>query len=55
MCAPPSPTATTPPPLNRLWERLAPGQRQELCQVLSLLVARRLRTLPGKEVEHEPR
>ena len=27
----------------------------ELCQVLGLLVARRLLAPPGKEVEHEPR
>jgi hypothetical protein len=46
----------TPPVLvNQLWERLTPGQRQQLCQVLSLLVARRLLPPPGKEVEHEPR
>jgi hypothetical protein len=40
--------------LTQLWERLTPGQRQQLCQVLSLLVARRLLPLPSKEVTHEP-
>jgi hypothetical protein len=55
-CAPPSPAATTPSlPLTQLWERLGPGQRQELCQVLSLLVARPLQPPPAKEVKHESR
>jgi hypothetical protein len=53
---PPSPAATTPLlPLTQLWERLGPGQRQELCQVLSLLVARRFQPPPRKEVKHESR
>jgi len=52
--APPPAAGTSPPVLTQLWERLTPGQRQQLCQVLSLLVARRLLPLPGKEVAHEP-
>jgi len=54
-CAPPPPPESTPLPVSQLWGRLTPGQRQQLCQVLSLLVARRLLPPPGKEVEHEPR
>ena len=41
--------------LNRLWDAAHARPRQQLCQVLSLLVARRLLPPPGKEVEHEPR
>jgi hypothetical protein len=36
-----------------LWERLAATQQQQLRQVLSLLVARRLLPVARKEVEHD--
>ena len=38
---------------NQLWRRLSDRQRQELCQALSELVARRMS--PQMEVTHEPR
>ena len=36
------------------WQQLEPSLRQQLCQVLSLLLARRLLPIAQKEVEHEP-
>jgi hypothetical protein len=39
--------------LAHVWERLASMQRQQLCQVLSLLIARRLLPSVRKEVTHE--
>ena len=55
-CAPPSSTAAAQPPLaNDLWQRLPTSLRQQLCQVLSLLVARRLLPGPAQEVTYEAR
>jgi len=44
-----------PLPFPQLWQRLAPQTQQQLCRLLSELVARRLLPTPAKEVEHEPR
>ena len=38
---------------RQLWERLATKQQQQLRQVLSQLVVRRLLPAARKEVEHE--
>ena len=39
---------------QQLWGQLTASQRQQLCVVLSEMVARRL-SLARKEVTHEPR
>jgi hypothetical protein len=41
--------------LQHLWERFPAFQRQQLCQALSLLIARRLVPSSCKEVTHETR
>jgi hypothetical protein len=40
--------------LDQLWPLLKANQRQQLCLVLSQLVARRLLSMLAKEVTHEP-
>ena len=55
-CIPPVPAGPTPPiSLNRLWKWLAVSQRQQLCSVLSELVAHRLLTVVRKEAADEAR
>jgi hypothetical protein len=54
VCPPPSTAPTAQPiSLNEVWGRLAAPQRQQLCQALSLLVAKRLLPVDRKEVPHE--
>ena len=50
---PPSSREAQPLPLNQLWQQLTAIQRQQLCQALSVLIARHLSSASRKEVSDE--